>query len=95
MTQIYAELLNPVATVRSVSSKPVQTSTGSRQKSVIGLLDNSKPNVNFFLKDLEEELRRRDDYEVVYFRKARSAEPCSEIARIAAECQYVVNGVAD
>ena len=95
MTQIYTQLLNPVASVHTVSSEPVQMSTGSRHKSVIGLLDNSKPNVDLFLEHLEEELRCRDDYEIVHFRKARSAEPCSEITRIAAECQYVVNAVAD
>jgi hypothetical protein len=95
MTQIYTQLLNPVATVRTVSSEPVQMSTGSRQKCVIGLLDNSKPNVNFFLEDLEEELRCRDGYDIVHVRKARSAAPCSEIARIATECEYVINAVAD
>jgi ABC-type cobalamin/Fe3+-siderophores transport system ATPase subunit len=95
MTQIYAQLLNPVGTVHLATAEHREMSAGSRQKPVIALLDNSKPNVRFFLDELERELHRRGDYKIVHVRKPRSAEACRDIARIATDCQYVINAVAD
>ncbi|MDB5924904.1 MAG: hypothetical protein JWN13_3840 [Betaproteobacteria bacterium] len=65
-------------------------------KPVIGLLDNSKPNVAEFLQSLEEQLRARNDsYEFVRLTKPRSAMACPDLDAFATQCDYVINAVAD
>lgn len=91
----YVNILNPVGDTRvaGVSQAPNAYAPGSKQ--VIGLLNNSKPNVAFFLEAIEDELRRRGDYEVVSVSKPRSADASPDLAALAAQCDYVINAVAD
>jgi hypothetical protein len=90
------EILNPVGE-KEGGRKPgaVKRSTG-RDKPVIGLLNNSKPNVASFLEVVEQELlRHAAGYTTVNVIKPRSAGPCPDIGLLAARCDYVINAVAD
>jgi hypothetical protein len=63
---------------------------------VIGLLDNSKPNVAFFLAALEERiLAAGAGYTTFNFAKPRSAAPCPDLDLLAERCDLVINAVAD
>jgi hypothetical protein len=70
--------------------------TGNGAQRVIGLLNNSKPNVNYFLEAIDVELASRfPDYKIVNFVKPRSAGPCLELDDIAEQCDFTINAVAD
>ena len=70
--------------------------TGNGAQRVIGLLNNSKPNVNYFLEAIDAELVSRfPDYKIVNFVKPRSAGPCLELDDIAEQCDFAINAVAD
>lgn len=64
------------------------------QKPVVGLLNNSKPNVTIFLAALEGELKAAG-YDTLNVTKPRSAGPCPELDGLALQCDYVINAVAD
>ena len=89
------EILVPTAD-QGVSVRAHKASrTGNGAKRVIGLLNNSKPNVNFFLESIDEELASRfPDYKIVNFIKPRSAGPCPELDSIAEQCDFAINAVA-
>ena len=90
------EILNPIGE-QEVRRKPgAVTHVKGRDKPVIGLLNNSKPNVALFLEAVESELRGQGkNYETVNVVKPRSAGPSPEIEFLAERCDYVINAVAD
>ena len=93
MTQ---EILNPVGTKEPRRKPGAVTRTKSRDKPVIGLLNNSKPNVAPFLEAIASELLGQGkQYETVNVVKPRSAGPSPEIEFLAERCDYVINAVAD
>lgn len=96
MDRSYQEILNPVGekAARQKADAAVRRTGGRRR--VIGLLNNSKPNVAFFLKAVENELRSQGKgYQTLKVSKPRSAGPCPDIDRLAERCDYVINAVAD
>jgi len=88
------EILSPVgdAADHRVSDAPVQDKGAG--KPVVGLLDNSKPNVAHFLQMVGKDLHAQG-YRTVSVTKPRSAGPCPELDTLAQRCDYVVNAVAD
>lgn len=90
------EILNPVGERQGGRKAAAVTQRKGRRKPVIGLLNNSKPNVAFFLEAIEQELRAPGtNYEIVNVVKPRSAGPCPDIELLAERCDYVINAVAD
>jgi hypothetical protein len=89
-------IMSPVGATGSTPGAQARQSRPARAKPVIGLLDNSKPNVALFVQALEHGLRERGgDYEIVTVAKPRSAMPLPELDALAERCDYVVNAVAD
>jgi len=92
MSQSAEPVLNPVGAIaRARGDYAGRRNAGSRR--VVGLIDNSKPNVSFFLEPIEETLRER--FEIVRTKKPRSAGPCPDLAVLASRCDFVVNAVGD
>ncbi len=62
----------------------------------IGLLDNGKPNADLLLDHIQESLRERFGIaQVVRRRKSRVGLVAEYLDELAAQCDVVVNGVAD
>ncbi len=95
MDSVYSDILNPVALVSAQDKAGMTTRRLRGGKRVIALLNNSKPNVGYFLEAVAEELRRSGDYEIVNVAKHRSAEPCTDLAALATRCDLAINAVAD
>ena len=90
------EILNPVGERQGGRKAAAVTQRKTRDKPVIGLLNNSKPNVAFFLEAIEQELcASGTNYEIVNVVKPKSAGPCPDIELLAERCDYVINAVAD
>jgi len=90
------EILNPIGERSGGRKAAAVTQRKSRDKPVIGLLNNSKPNVAFFLETVEKELlAQAAGYEIVNIVKPKSAGPCPDIELLAERCDYVINAVAD
>jgi hypothetical protein len=93
----YRDILSPLGAqgaFRSHDGAAKRKATAN--KPVIGLLDNSKPNVAPFLQAIEEQLRARNaSYEFVRLTKPRSAMACPDLDAFATQCDYVINAVAD
>lgn len=88
------EIFNP-AGVRAAGRAPAVAARKKRSRAtVIGLLNNSKPNVDHFLDAVEHGIRA-DGYRTVSLTKPRSAGPCPDLAALARRCDYVINAVAD
>lgn len=94
MISAYEAVLSPIGNTASRKFGIVSSTRISERKPVIGLLDNSKPNVAIFLGALEGDLKSRG-YDTLRYTKPRSAGPCPDIASFAADCDYVINAVAD
>jgi hypothetical protein len=96
MDAFYKEILNP-AGQKDNTHEAVEASTRGKgkDKAVVGLLNNSKPNVSFFLEAIEKELLHRGDYEIMNISKPRSAAACPNINAIAERCGFLINAVAD
>ena len=96
MKSARCKILTPVGEIRSKAPSDAARARPRRARPVIGLLDNSKPNVALFVQALERRLRERGgDYEVVNVAKPRSAMPLPDLDAVAARCDYVINAVAD
>lgn len=95
MDSTYTAILNPVGVVRTQASSSVTHGRTRGGRRVIALLNNSKPNVEYFLAAIEDELRRGGDYEILNVTKPRSAGPCPDLEALATQCDFVVNAVAD
>jgi hypothetical protein len=90
------EIMNPVGAATMDRKSAGAAQRKRRAKPVIGLLNNSKPNVAFFLQGIAREVRARpDSFEIVSVVKPRSAGPSPDIELLAARCDYVINAVAD
>lgn len=88
------EIFNP-AGVRAAGRAPDVAARKKRsRKTVIGLLNNSKPNVAYFLDAVEKGIRT-NGYRTVNLTKPRSAGPCPDLEALAERCDYVINAVAD
>lgn len=94
MNRSRQEILSPVGikAVRDQSDQAVRKKGG--RKPVIGLLNNSKPNVSHFLEAVEGAMRGTG-YRTLNVTKPRSAGPCPGIEALAERCDYVINAVAD
>ena len=88
-------IFDPVGTVAAQDAAGAARARSASGKPVVGLIDNSKPNVGLFLRTIEDALRASGDYEVVSVTKPRSAAACPELESLAAQCNFVVNAVAD
>jgi len=88
------ELLNPVGETAALDGRAAAIREKASGKPVVGLLNNSKPNVSHFLEAIEKDIRAQG-YRTVNVTKPRSAGPCPDIDALAERCDYVVNAVAD
>jgi hypothetical protein len=94
--ETYHEILSPLGEQSPPRRINVDAGKTARPKPLIGLLDNSKPNVAIFLQALETRLGERSgSYEFIRATKPRSAMPCPGLDALAAQCDYVINAVAD
>jgi len=96
MNDTYHHLMSPVGHAGTQCGPAVANLRRRAGNPVIGLLNNSKPNVALFLQALEHELHERGaSYELVHVTKPRSAMPYADLDALAAQCDYVINAVAD
>ena len=92
----YTDILSPLGDRAARASDARAKQKPGTIRPVIGLLDNSKPNVAEFMRALEGELRSRyASYEFVRVTKPRSAMACPDLDAFATRCDYVINAVAD
>jgi len=95
MESVLHRILNPVGEKAGGSEAADATPRAKQRKNrVVGLLNNSKPNVSHFLAVLEEDMRSKG-FDTVSLVKPRSAGPCPDLASLAERCDYVINAVAD
>lgn len=87
-------VLSPAGNTAVRNAEAVSARRTHGRKPVIGLLNNSKPNVAFFLAALDAEAKARG-YDTLNLTKPRSAGPCPDIDGLAAGCDFVINAVAD
>jgi hypothetical protein len=95
MTDVHDKVLSPVGPISTQSGAGAARVRSAGGKKVVGLIDNSKPNVRLFLHAIEEELRATGAYDTVTVTKPRSAGACPDLDALAARCDFVVNAVAD
>ena len=95
MDHRYENILNPVGAVGDRGIAPRISKLPRRGRTVVGLLDNSKPNVAIFMEGIAEALRARGDCDIVTAVKPRSAAASPDLEALAAQCDFVVNAVAD
>ena len=95
MKHPHEAILNPLAAVTARASPSRRAHARRGERRVIGLLDNSKPNVATFLRTVEEALRARGDYDFVTVPKPRSAGPAPDLPTLSERCDFVINAVAD
>jgi hypothetical protein len=89
-------ILSPIADVfmpvPAHDDRPRRSTNSARP---IGLLNNSKPNVAWFMQGLTRELSAAGEPDIVSIAKPRSAGPAPDIASLAGRCRFVVNAVGD
>ena len=74
----------------------LKTLSSNGDVQVVGLLNNSKPNVDFFFDALKTEiLTQGKGYTTIAATKPRSAAPCPDVDALANRCDFVINAVAD
>src|SRR5262245_15279932 len=88
-------VLNPQGGLETKAAPRAADVTGDAHRVVIGLIDNRKPNVAYFLDAIEENIRGLGGRDTVRVTKPRSAGPLPDLAALAARCDYVINAVAD
>jgi hypothetical protein len=94
MSDVLHRLLNPIGEKAGGRTPDAGPRAKRREKPIVGLLNNSKPNVSHFLAVLQEDMRSKG-FETVSIVKPRSAAPCPDAASLANQCDYVINAVAD
>jgi hypothetical protein len=88
------EILNPTAMRQAKRNKLAPRRFGNLRQTRVGLLDNSKPNADHFLRYVGDLLKERYDVELVFKRKmSRMQADC--LRELSAECEVVVNAFAD
>ena len=94
MNRSRQKILDPVG----IQALPRRSAADDRKrpagKPVVGLLNNSKPNVSYFLETVEESIQAKG-YRTLKLTKPRSAGPCPDLEKLAGRCDYVINAVAD
>lgn len=96
MNRPYAEILNPVGAKETRQRGDAAASGKARGTPVIGLLNDSKPNVAFFLQAVEEAiLSEGKGYQIFNSTKPKSAGPSPDIDLLAERCDFVINAVSD
>ena len=89
-------LVNPQGGLAAQNGARSARRAGGAHRIVIGLIDNSKPNVAYFLDAVEEGIRGRGiEGETLRVTKPRAAGPLPDLTQLAARCDYVINAVAD
>ena len=94
MDHPYRDILNPVGQTAGRTRAVAAARGRSSGEPVVGLLNNSKPNVSYFLEAVGKDVRATG-YRTVNVTKPRSAGPAPDIDALAARCDYVINAVAD
>ena len=94
MERVEQEVLSPVGDIHCDAPVAAAARHTPAARRTVALLNNSKPNVGYFLDGVERELKSHG-YDVVRALKPRSAGPCPDIERLASTCDYVINAVAD
>lgn len=90
------QILNPIGEKQTRQRPDAAVKGKGRERPVIGLLNNSKPNVSFFLEAVEKEiLSQAKGYQTFNMTKPRSAAACPDIDLLAERCDFVINAVAD
>ena len=88
------EILNPTALRQAKKSKLAVRRFDNLRQARVGLLDNSKPNADHFLRYVGGLLKQSYDVELVSKRKmSRMQADC--LRELSAECDVVVNAFAD
>lgn len=96
MDNRYTELLNPVGTTEIRGRGEMAGNARAEKARVVGLLNNSKPNVAFFLRAIEDAIASEDaGYQVLNSVKPRSAGPSPDVDLLARRCDFVINAVSD
>ena len=88
------ELLNPIGEKAARERSAAAARKKRSGNPVVGLLNNSKPNVSHFLEAVEKNIRAQG-YQTVNVTKPRSAGPAADLSGLAERCDYVINAVAD
>ncbi|MPZ44699.1 MAG: hypothetical protein GEV05_15110 [Betaproteobacteria bacterium] len=89
-------ILSPIANAFTpVPAHAARPRPGTGAARSIGLIDNSKPNVSWFVQALARELATVGEPNIVSVAKPRSAGPAPDIASLAGRCRFVVNAVGD
>lgn len=94
MERSYTEIMNPLGEKAGRQSAHGASKRKRAAKPVIGLLNNSKLNVSFFLETVEGLLHGKG-YETFNTVKPRTAAPCPDIDLLAERCDFVINAVAE
>lgn len=88
------QILNPIGEKEARQMADAAMKRKGRERPVIGLLNNSKPNVSFFLEAVEDLLQAKG-YETFNIVKPRTAARCPDIDLLAEGCEFVINAVAE
>jgi hypothetical protein len=91
------EVLSPAAAV-SANAVPLAKPVATLEGRVVGLLNNSKSGSRPFLDRVEELLRREHGVsKIIRYDKKAAALPIPDemLAAATAECDVVINGIAD
>lgn len=91
------EVLNPVAEVARLELT-IAPRLESLNGKTVGLLDNSKPNFDIFLDRVAELIQERfQQVKIIRAQKALAGVPfpADRMAKFAAECDAVINGMSD
>jgi len=94
MHGVYGRILNPTAENAAREGSGAAIKGKERARPVIGLLNNSKLNVSFFLETVGG-LLRKEGYETFNTTKPRTAAPCPDIDLLAERCDFVINAVSE
>ena len=88
-------VLTPVAE-RTVTRNTLAPRVADLSGLRIGLLDNGKPNVDLLLDQIQMRLSERFEItKIVHRRKNRVGFIAEDLDELAAQCDVVINGVAD
>ena len=91
------DVLSPAAATRG-DAVPLAARVPTLEGRVVGLLDNSKSGTRPFLDRVEELLRREHGVsKIIRYNKKAAALPIPDemLAAATAECDVVINGIAD
>ena len=91
-------LYDPTAPRREASPAAARAALASLEGTVVGFIDNAKPNFNHLVDDLAELLQAKHGVARVVKRRKRSASvpaPQEVLDELARECDLVITGSGD